>query len=261
MSSETQPLGPALAPPPSADELRVLQADVEALAATIAEREREVAAIRAELRAFEMRYTAAVRPRYAELESLEADIAEALAAHCPDDEGLQEAAREARARADASAGDRVDDLGDDDETASGCHTPSTGLKRLYRRLAFETHPDRSGDEADAELRHELMVEANRAYRDGDGQLLEALLSELEVGVLVGASGDHGRVLRRGAFLRRRLASIDREFEELQATEMFEMWREALIVSEQGRDRVAELAGELDRKLKRARARRDAFTAG
>ena len=65
----------------------------------LTERELRTANLRAELGAFERRYLHFVGARYAELDELKARIAEQLAAEQPDNDRAQQAARDARARA------------------------------------------------------------------------------------------------------------------------------------------------------------------
>ena len=182
------------------------EAELAELERAIADRELLLATLRSGLRAFESRYLRAVRPKYAEVDRVEADIAEALAALDPDSEELREQARLARERADAS--ERASDEASQD--TSGCHTPSVGLKRLYRRVALQMHPDRSLDAEEVAYRHELMVEANRAYRDGDSGLLETLLAHFERGE--SADGERSG-LRRALW---QLARAERRLAEKQA---------------------------------------------
>jgi len=73
-----------------------------ALEAELADRELRSANLRAELGAFERRYLHFVGSRYAELDEWKAQIAERVAREQPENERAQQAAREARARAEAS---------------------------------------------------------------------------------------------------------------------------------------------------------------
>jgi hypothetical protein len=239
------------------EDLAAREAELAALEARLADRELLLATVRAGLRAFESAYLRAVRPMYAEVDRVEADIAEALAALDPDSEQLLEFARQARERADASA--RASD--EVQAEASGCHTPSVGLKRLYRRVALQMHPDLGIDADEAAHRHELMIEVNRAYRDGDTGLLETLLALFEDGDDVGEDrADLRRVLWRLARADRRLAEVDQALADVEASEIFRLWQQAEIVADQGRDLVREKVGEIERKLAKTRARLDVLLA-
>lgn len=223
----------------------------------ISDRELLLATVRSGLRAFEARYLRAVRPKYAEVDRVEAHIATALAALDPSSDELREQARLARERADASA--RASD--ETAAEASGCHAPSVGLKRLYRRVALQMHPDTCLDAEEVAYRHELMVEANRAYRDGDTGLLEQLLAVFESGQDAGP--EHAglrRVLWQLARAERRLAEIDSTIAELQASDLFDLWRRAEVVADQGRDLVQDKVDEVERKLAKAQARLEILLA-
>lgn len=123
---------------PTRKDVAARAAELLAIESTLTERNAYLVAFRAELVAFETRYLRAVRSRYVELDRLEAEILTAMSVMSPDDLDLSERAALARARAAASAADYGEDFPEAD--VSSCHTPSTALKRLFRRIAFEMHP-------------------------------------------------------------------------------------------------------------------------
>jgi multidrug resistance efflux pump len=88
---------------PEEEELRRKQAELEDLQSELAEAELELATLRSELIAFERRYLEVVGSRYAELDALEARIAEAVARSRPADPSARQNAESARARAQESA--------------------------------------------------------------------------------------------------------------------------------------------------------------
>ena len=237
---------------PTRKDVAARAAELLAIESTLTERNAYLVAFRAELVAFETRYLRAVRSRYVELDRLEAEILTAMSVMSPDDLDLSERAALARARAAASAADYGEDFPEAD--VSSCHTPSTALKRLFRRIAFEMHPDHADDEDEAEFRHELMIEANRAYREGDHGLLQSLLSDLDVDADAGS--EMSRLLRRLSVAERRLADVEREIETLEQSEFHDLWREALEGARQGRDLIGEKLAELDRKIRKQQSRLD-----
>ena len=85
---------------PEEQELARKRDEQSTLETELAERELRAANLRAELGAFERRYLHEVGLRYAELDELKAQIAELAAKKQPGAERAQEAARDARARAD-----------------------------------------------------------------------------------------------------------------------------------------------------------------
>lgn len=252
-------LGRAARPWGAASELGARARELGELEDRAARLDARLSGLRAELRTFESAYRTAVAPRYKELDRLEAEIAEALAAVAPDDLDLREKARAARARAEETA-----EAADEDAMATrggGCGVPSVGLKRLYRRVAFEMHPDRCGDAREAAHRHELMVEANRAYRDGDEGALELLLADLDLADEAAPSSLELRsILARIARERRRIALLERELAEVEAGELHSLWVAFASAARQGRDLFREKLDELDRRLSRMRARLDVLVA-
>ena len=147
---------------PEDRELETKRGELAALEANLAERELQLASLRAELSSFERKYLAEVGSRYAELDELKAQLAERLAAEHPGDLRLQESARQARARADETRTTAATD----GEREHKIFSPTPELKRLYREVAKRIHPDLTSDDADRVKRQELMAEANRAYELG-----------------------------------------------------------------------------------------------
>ena len=88
---------------PEEAELKRKQLELAAIENELAERELDLSTLEAELRAFERRYLRTVGIKYAELDDLEAQIAEALARLNPQDIRTHEQASQARAQADESA--------------------------------------------------------------------------------------------------------------------------------------------------------------
>jgi hypothetical protein len=236
----------------TARELEELRVEIDELETRVAQREQALAVVRAGLRTFEIQYRSALGTLFAELDLLEADIAEAIADMSPHNPDLREKARQARARAEASARAL-------DEDAPCAHdgtpySPSESLKRLYRRVAFMMHPDRCSDAVEADIRHELMVEANRAYSTGNHEALESLLTGVAPENGDGASIDVTWLRLRADRARQRLAEIAREMEEAEKSDLFRIWQSAEEGTLQGRDITAEKRASLDRAIARARAR-------
>jgi chromosome segregation ATPase len=107
------------------------------LQARLAELELQLLTLRLELTEFEARYHAKVGPLYAELDEVEALIAERLARVRPLDPKAAESASNARKRADASRRAAAD-------ASLALPLPvarSQNLKDLYRAAAKQLHPD------------------------------------------------------------------------------------------------------------------------
>ena len=82
---------------PEAEELQRKRIELDNLQSDLAESELGLATLRSELIAFERRYVGVVGSRYAELDALEAQIAEAVARSRPTDSFAKENAESARA--------------------------------------------------------------------------------------------------------------------------------------------------------------------
>src|SRR3989338_8474967 len=106
-------------------ELEKKKAQLSALEAELIQRELDLATFRAELSDFENRYLRTVGVFYAELDEIEAQIAEAQADHKPSDSEAQERAHRARAQAQESF-----------ETVRDISVPrpkrTESIKRLFR---------------------------------------------------------------------------------------------------------------------------------
>jgi len=201
---------------PEERELVKQRAELSALESQLAEREVELATLRAELGAFERKYLAEVGLRYAELDDLKAQLAERIAAENPHDLRLQEAARRARARAKATRSTAGQ------ASSQGAFTPSPEIKRLYRDVARRIHPDLTSDDADRARRQELMAEANRAYVSGDKAGLTRVIEAYECSPErihgEGAGADLVRTIRRISQVKGRLDEIAAEMQTLLASD-------------------------------------------
>lgn len=140
----------------------------------MAERELYLADLRIHLGAFEGRYLRQVGDLYAELDDWNAKIAERIAT----EEGTQEAvatAHEARTKATESYSATHGEA----SQAPDLEEPTPELKRLFREVAKQIHPDLATDESDRAKRGQLMADANAAFRRGDADALRAILAEYE----------------------------------------------------------------------------------
>lgn len=215
----------------------------------IADLELELASVEVELDEFARDYYARVGRLLAEQDALQATLARREAARQPTN-------AEARSKADARER-HAEQSASESQRFSGAHpgaTPaaprSDTVKRLFRRIAQQIHPDRANDEADRARRTQLMIEANHAYRHGDEQGLHQLAAqwEAERGKLPGidakatpAATPQLQVQR----LRARLAAIEAELHRLFGSRLYELFVAARHARRQGRDLLDEMARQLD----------------
>lgn len=246
--------------PPEVRELEKKKAELASLEARLAERELDLATLQAELRSFEGTYLRIVGARLAELDEIEAQIAEAVARNKPKDREVDERASQARAQAQESA-DALQAERERDKREA--FSASDNLKRLYREVAKRIHPDLTTDENERQRRHEMMSEANRAYEKGDEARLEAILREWESSPESvkgeGPGAELVRVIRKIAQIGDRLKAIDAGIARLEASDLYTLRGQADQAKEKGRDLLAEMAARLDQQVADARERLRATT--
>lgn len=230
---------------PEEQELEKKKAELALFEAELTERELDLATLRAELVAFEARYLREVGVLYADLDEIEAQIAEAQARLRPRDQKAQEEAACARTQAEESA-----------ETAKAIQEPkpkpTESLKKLFREVAKRIHPDLATNEEDRARRQKLMAEANRAYEEGDEAKLQAILQEWETSPESvegeGVGPDLVRVIRKMAQVERRLGDIETEITQIEASDLYKLKARVEEGENEGRDLLAELASQVERQI-------------
>jgi hypothetical protein len=137
-------------------------------------------------------------------------------------------------------------------------TPTPALKRLYREVAKRIHPDLTSDPADRAKREQLMVEANRAYARGDADTLTRILEEYESSPEAvsgeGVGAELVRVIRKLTQVKNRLARIESEFQQLEASEVGQLRIKTKEAEGEGRDLLADMAANVQRQIGLARRR-------
>lgn len=205
----------------------------------LAGREAQVEQVRARLKVFDQRYLRLVGVLYAELDELEARIAE-REVDLYDSDAARRRAAEARARAQETQ----------EAAASGELEPeefeaAPGLKSLFREVARRIHPDFAADAAEGAHFTLLMARANLAYSRGDAEALQRMLDDrLELHADEGAAAEMLRVLRQIGHVERDLAALEAEEALLLGSELGQLAGEAELAAAEGRDLVAELAASL-----------------
>ncbi len=242
---------------PEERELAKKKAELGHLSSELAERELELATFRAEMLAFEKRYLRTVGLRYAQLDDIEAKIADFFARSNPEDDQAQHAAEEAKARASESSEAAGDDVPEDEKPQP--FTPTEDLKKLFREVAKAVHPDHGLDSEKAR-RTELMGKANNAFAAGDEDTLRQILRdwrdrpESVEGEGVGA--DLVRMIRQIAAIEDRIENIAVEIAELSETELHKIKVQVEEAETEERDLLAEMAQQLDDEIEDATVRLD-----
>jgi hypothetical protein len=242
----------------SPDDLALLdkRRQLAAMRTTLAERESDLADLRARLRAFESRYFHQVGTLYAELDEIDARIVEREADLYDSDEARQRA-QEARRRAEESHAAAYDIANEPEE-----FDPPPNLKSLFRELARRIHPDFARDPSEQQHFTRLMARANQAYKRGDIETLERLLDDhREVNAIIGGarSGEDSaaellRINRQLLHAQRDLAALDREERSLLASDIGQLSHDAESAALEHRDLLAELAAGLSEQIAEANRR-------
>jgi hypothetical protein len=240
---------------PEERELENKRTQLAALETELAQRELDLATLKAELTVFETRYLREVGVLYAELDEIEAQIAEAQAHLNPQNQQAQKQASQARAQAQESA-----------QAARAAQKPgeqkkftaSESLKKLYRDLAKSIHPDLATDEAEHARRQRLMTEANQAYADGDETKLQAIIREWESSPESvkgeGTGAELIRIIRKIAQVEERLRSIEAEILELKASDLYQLKAKVEKAESEGQEPLGEMASQIKQQITEARER-------
>jgi hypothetical protein len=259
-------------PGPGAEELVRRKAQLLVLSGRLLQRERDLAAFRAELHAFETSYRKALGARYARLDELAERLDETTpAGDLPPEEDPDGDSPAERYPGQGLPGGQNWAWGErEPEKEPERVVVSDDAKRLFRQLARLIHPDLAGDPQERERRTNLMVAANEAYEQGDTAALERLLEEWrqspEAVTGSGAAAELERTRRRIAQVEAGILRIDEELAELDASAMGWLRRRVEKAAHEGWDLLAHMVRELDRQISEAQLELDrraatAATAG
>jgi hypothetical protein len=244
--------------PPEELELERKRAQLAALEPGLAEKELELATLRASLAEFERRYLSSVGLKYAELDKVEAEMYEAAAKLVPEDAEAKLKAQAGREQAKASAEAAKDARSASTAPPRQAFSPSDHLKTLYRSAAKALHPDLADGEADRQRRHQFMIRVNEAYSKGDEQKISAILTEWQhspeyvKGDSVAA--ELVRMIRKLARGQERIRGIEEQMQKMKKGELFLLKIRVEKEEAGGRDLLDELASEVANEIREARKR-------
>ncbi|MBK8465411.1 MAG: hypothetical protein IPL32_06230 [Chloracidobacterium sp.] len=226
---------------PEEIELNKKRAVLERLKDRLADREEEMADLRAELEQFEAQYTMEVGRLYSNLDDIEAQIAEEEFKLVPDDEEVKKKVEELRRRAEESA-KRVEDAA---AHASEKWQPTAAAKKAYHNLARTIHPDLALDPTEKEKRHGLMAQLNEAYSAGDQTKLNKLVEDFRNSpdLVKGDSiGDElVRSIRQISQVKKRLNELVEEKFTAQQSELYTLREKMQAEAAEGRDMIKQMA--------------------
>jgi hypothetical protein len=228
------------------------RAELAAVRTTLAERESELAQIRAQLKTFEGRYLRQVGVLYAELDDLEARIAE-REVDLYDSDSSRRRAEEARQQAQETHDAAYGEAREAEE-----FDPPPSLKTLFRDVAKRIHPDFARDDAEQKHFTLLMARANQAYSRGDTETLQRLLDDhREINASIageGAAAELLRITRQIQHAERDIATLEAERHTLLSGEIAQLHLDAEAAAREHRDLLTELAASLREQISNARHR-------
>jgi hypothetical protein len=212
--------------------------EVGRLEALLGERRTELLSLQEEFREFKTRYAEVVGGPLAELDEIEREILQA----------------EARMLG-------LEDERDEGEPTRFYDTPrapgKTGLRKLFWSVARMFHPDHASDEQEARRRHTIMVEASRAYRDGDVESLSTLLGDEQLQSYCASQSRDDEpedAAARLLQLREELVTIEFGIKRLRQDRLYHLMLSSAEEARQGRDQLAQMADAVRRKIVKARNR-------
>ena len=223
-----------------------LAAEVARLETLLSQRQLELTTLQAEMLKFKARYTQVVGSRLAELAEVE------------------QAIKEAEARLEGVSDDAPPEGETDGAHGTGkarsAETLAVGnsLRKLFWSVAKLFHPDHASDETEARRRHQIMAEANRAYREGDAESLSTLLGDEELQFYcTGAQTDADNpedLPARLLSLKDELRTVEFGIKRLTQDGLYSIKLSAEREAAEGRDALAQEAQRIARQITKARHR-------
>ena len=253
------PVEIVLQPSPDAVALLEKREQLAAVRGTLAERESDLAQLRAQLKSFEGRYLRQVGALYAELDEWEARTAE-REAELYDSEPARRRAEEARKHARETHDAAFGDAREAEE-----FDPPPSLKTLFRDVAKRIHPDFARDEAEQKYFTLLMARANQAYSRGDAETLQRLLDDhREINSAGADAGESAtaellRISRQIRHAERDIARLEYERDALLSSEIAQLHLDAEAAAREHRDLLSELATGLREQIVEAQRRFELVT--
>ena len=216
---------------PEQQELTRRRLVLSALRAVLLDREKALAALRAQLHSFEGRYVRQVGVLYKQLDEWEQKIAE-LNSPLLIPEG-------------AAAPEETDEAFTEYTDEPDQPELILDLKLLFRELAKRIHPDFASNPTDAQLRTLLMAQANDAFRRKDAGMLQRMLHGQDpTAEPEDTAAELARVLEQIVEVERSTAQLEAETAALARSEMARLQERTLAAAEKGRDLLAEMAARV-----------------
>jgi hypothetical protein len=234
----------SLQPSTARDEPFDLTGEVARLESLLSVRQLELTTLQEEMHKFKVRYTQIVGSRLAELAEIEQAIKQAEAS-------LHGLVHDASAE-EVSGADGFGQTHGAEKSQVG-----NGLRKLFWSVAKLFHPDHAADEAEARRRHQIMVEASRAYREGDAESLHTLLGDEELQFFcarVQPADTPENLQDKLLTLKEELRTVEFGIKRLTQDGLYRIKLAAEEEATHGRDALAEEAKRINRQIVKARHR-------
>jgi hypothetical protein len=242
---------------PEEKELARLEAEQAELKEQLTSAELELETIKTETARFQHRYYQTVGRLYAQLDEIDAQIANAQLEQAPNDATLKAHAQATKQKAKRSA----EEAGFIKEQPKPPTVIAPGLKQAYRQAVKLMHPDLAITEQERQRRTKLMALVNLAYERGDQRAIEKLIEEFGEDPEAIVGEDIGsrivKAIRRIAQLRRRLNEIQQGIEAQQKTEIFQLKQTIEKGEGKGDDPLGDLAKQLEQEISERKIRLNA----
>lgn len=147
---------------------------------------------------------------------------------------------------------------------------SNVLKKLYRTLTKKYHPDLAQDDEDRDFRTKMMVDVNEAYKTEDGAKLQMLVDDLDSQPLPPIKAVVETALSSAEIIHNlkdeiyrtehRLRTVRAELQNLPNQSSVRLSLEVKLARRKGRDLIAEMIDNLNKKIARKTVERDMIKA-
>jgi hypothetical protein len=219
---------------PEEAELVFRRREVAGLRSALADREKDLAHLRALVFSFEGRYIRQVGVLYVQLEEWQTRIAKLQVST----ESMEESER--------LLNEALGDSADEAPAETPAPKPTANVRALFRELAKRIHPDFARDADDERHRTQLMAQANAALLRNDPELLHRMLHghDLPHDHTVTAAVELSRTHKLLKHLQADLAALEAEIQTLTQSEMAQLRERTLLAAAKDQDLLAELAARV-----------------
>ena len=239
--------------PPEVEELRRRKRVLTGLQRELSAKELELSTEKVQVNIFRVRYQEVVGKVSSDLDKVKAQVLFLASKVFPRAENFKEEADISRDNAKS-----FHEKNPESEKPSKEFNPSENLKKLFRRVAKQIHPDLASSIIERERRNHLMTRLNQAYECLDDKAIQCILEEWEMEQPTLNELTLGEqlvlVVEQISQIKKSLKNISNELERLTLTEMFQLKKKVESAELDGRDLLQEIADEIEEKIRKTKSR-------